>query len=78
MKTKAAVLQVLNDNSISRYRLAKNLKVQPIMISNYINKGTRMGVVTATQFEAVYGITISDVYDTRCDNDTKTVSEPAK
>lgn len=70
MKTKDAVRKVLVDNDMSMYRLAKHLKLQPIMIKNYIAKGTRMSGRTACKFKELYGITISDVYNARTRNDT--------
>lgn len=50
----------------SKYALAKSLSdkdlvVQPIQISNYIN-GTRMSKKVAERFNETYGIIISDAY----------------
>jgi len=65
MLTKDAVIKVLNDEGITPYRLAKNIGVQPIMINNYIGKGTSMGVKTAAKFTALYSIDIDDIFDNR-------------
>ena len=62
MNTKEAVLAVLSRHSISKYRLAKTIGVQPIMIDRYLT-GTRMGVKPCREFEREYLIEIDDVYD---------------
>lgn len=61
MNTHDAVLHVLKEEGISKYRLAKVIGVQPIMIDNYLFK-TRMRQATADKFETAYGIKIDDVY----------------
>lgn len=70
MMTKEAVSFVLETYDITPYRLAKNLGLQPIMISNYLDNGVRMGKDTAKRFHALYGIEIADIYQRR-KNDTK-------
>jgi len=60
--TRTAVLKVLKETGMSKYRLAKELGIQPIMINNYLKK-TRMGKVTAERFELIFNIRIKDVYD---------------
>lgn len=64
MITKNAVAKVLKEEDISKYRMAKDLDKQPIMIDNYL-KGTRMGVKTAEKFLTLYGVEISDAYTNR-------------
>jgi len=78
MNTKDAVLQVLNEQDISRYRMAKELNIQPIMIKNYIDKGTRMGVKTAAKFLDLYNIEISDIFKNRCDNAATSASDSSE
>lgn len=65
MNTKQAVISVLKETKRSKYWLAKQLGVQPIMISNYIRerKPSRMSKPTADTFEQLFGITIDDVYN---------------
>lgn len=64
LTTKEAVIFVLRDKDISKYRLAQTLGIQPIMVDNYMNN-TRMGKKTADKFETLYDIEISDVYNNR-------------
>ncbi len=78
MNTKDAVLKVLLDTGISRYRMAKDLNLQPIMIKNYIDKGTRMGRATAERFESKYGEKISDIFDNRSSNATTPASNKSE
>ena len=64
--TKQAVLKVLTTKVVrSKYALAQALGIRPLMINNYLTKGTRMGTATAAKFEELYSITIADVYDNR-------------
>lgn len=66
LTTESAVIHVLvNAMANSKYHLATMLQIRPIMISNYLHKGTRMGRTTADKFEALYDIEITDVYDPR-------------
>lgn len=62
MNTKDAVHHVLVTTRKSKYRLARDLGVAPIMIDNYLN-GTRMGVERAKTFLDLFNIVIEDVYD---------------
>ena len=61
MKTRDAVIHVLKEEGISKYKMAKDIGVQPIMINHYLNK-CRMRQDTANRFQLVYGIEIDDVY----------------
>lgn len=76
MNTREAVMVVLLREGISKYRLAKNLGIQPIMVDNYLGpKSTRMSKPTADKFTSLYNIEISDVYQSRKNIDeTKTSS----
>ena len=65
MLTKDAVFRVLSTEGISKYRLAKEIGVQPIMIDNYLDHGTRMGVATAKKFTEVYAIEVDDIFNNR-------------
>jgi len=62
--TKEAVLHILKEMQLSKYRLAQMINVKPIMVNNYIrdNKPCKMGVTTAQNFEALFQIKITDVY----------------
>jgi predicted transcriptional regulator len=75
MNTHDAVLHVLKEENISKYKMANMIDVKPIMIDHYLYK-TRMRKDTADRFEAVYGIKIDDVYPTAKlhNGNTKTVS----
>ena len=75
LTTKAAVLFILADRKISKYRMAKDIGVQPIMIDNYSGpRGTKMGEATAKRFEDIYGIEIIDTYTVRKNNGSETSS----
>lgn len=65
MTTKEAVLKVLKDTGMSRYWLAHQIEVRPIMISNYVRmaKPCRMSIPTATRFTAIFDIAIDDIYN---------------
>ncbi len=65
MKTKKAVLRVLKKTRNSKYWIAKQLGVRPIMISYYIRpvKPCKMSKLTADKFEAIFNIKITDVYN---------------
>jgi len=64
--TQMAVFEVLANNLVrSKYAMAKALGVQPIMINNYMHKGTRMSTDTANKFTELYQIEITDIYDNR-------------
>ena len=65
LTTKKAVLLVLKDTKRSKYWLAQQLEVQPIMISHYIRpvKPSRMSKKTADLFEQLFTIKITDVYN---------------
>ena len=62
LTTKDAVISVLEGTRWSKYKLAQELGVRPIMISNYLKQGTKMGKATAERFTAKFDITISDIY----------------
>lgn len=65
LPTKEAVLLILRETGCSKYRLAKNLDVNPIMINNYIRdvKPSKMSKPTASLMKQFYGITITDIYN---------------
>lgn len=65
LTTREAVLQVLRETKRSKYWLAQQLEVQPIMINNYIRKKkpNRMGKKTADIMERIFLIKISDMYN---------------
>jgi len=63
LTTKDAVMHTLVSRGWSKYRLAQELGVRPIMIDNYLKKGTKMGEKTATRFEDTLGIEITDTYN---------------
>lgn len=77
LDTKAAVMHVLISKDWSKYRLAQEMGVRPIMIDNYLKKGTRMSEATATRFEDNFGIEIIDVYTNRkpINDDTRSSSD---
>ena len=63
MNTKAAIRHVLTVTQKSKYRLARDLDIAPIMIDNYMNS-TRMGIKTYEKFKNLFPNTIiDDVYD---------------
>lgn len=62
MNTREAVIYVLKEEGISKYRMGYDLGVRPIMIDHYLNK-SRMKQDTADKFEAKYNIHIDDVYN---------------
>lgn len=64
LTTKQAVLKVLRDMHWSKYKLAQEMGVRPIMISNYLKdeKPTKMSGRTADRFEDTFGIEITDAY----------------
>jgi predicted transcriptional regulator len=61
MPTKEAVQTILKENRWSKYRLAKQLGVRPIMIDNYL-KTTRLGGENADKFKSRFDIEITDAY----------------
>lgn len=61
MKTRDAVIHVLKEEGISKYKLAKDIGCTPIMINHYLNI-TRMRQGIADRFKLAYGIDIDDVY----------------
>jgi len=65
LTTKKAVMLVLKDTKRSKYWLAQQLEVQPIMISNYLRpvRPSRMGIKTAELFKQLFTIEITDVYN---------------
>jgi len=65
METKKAVLKVLKDTGKSRYWIAKQIEVNPIMVSHYIreNKPCRMSVKTAAKFKEAFDIEITNAYN---------------
>lgn len=65
LTTKEAVKLVLTETKCSKYRLAHNLGVQPIMITNYLRKvkPSKMSIPTAAKMEQLYSINITDIYD---------------
>jgi len=76
LTTKQAVTLVLKETKRSKYWLAQQLEVQPIMINNYLRpvRPSRMGVKTAEIFERLFTIKITDVYNPIkevVDDDTK-------
>jgi len=63
MNTQAAVLKILaGAEAPSKYALAKLLKVQPIMISHYLN-GSRMRQAKADIIKDKFNIVVTDVYN---------------
>lgn len=64
MKTREAILLVLEREGITKYRLAKDLGIASTVSVNQWLRGTRMSVLVAERFKTVYSITISDTYDT--------------
>lgn len=65
MKTKEAVKKVLKDTGKSKYWLAKQLGVGPIMINHYIRPvlPCRMSVATAKKFTVLFDIEIEGAYN---------------
>lgn len=66
MRTAQAVAFVLKDQGLTKYGLAKALGLGATTSVYQWLKGTRMNSTSATKFEELYGITISDVYDPLC------------
>lgn len=63
MKTQVAVLKALSGReSPTKYAVAKQLGVRPIMIDHYLN-GSRMKQDTADRFQELFGYEITDVYN---------------
>lgn len=58
MTTKEAVQKALTE--ISGYRLAKILRVSPIMVTRYKTGESCMSEFTAALFEANFGIEVTD------------------
>ena len=78
LTTKKAVTLVLKDTKRSKYWLAQQLEVQPIMINNYLRpvRPSRMGRKTAALMERLFTIKITDIYNPIkeiIDDDTKGV-----
>ena len=65
LTTKKAVTLVLKDTKRSKYWLAKQLEVQPIMINHYLRpvRPSRMSKKTADIFERLFTIKITDIYN---------------
>ena len=65
MKTKEAIFHVLQETKVSKYRLAMQLGVRPIMINHYIRsvKPCKMSKLTADKFEDIFDIKIIDMYN---------------
>lgn len=64
LATGEAVAKVLKMKNISKYKMAQQIGVSPIMISNYLS-GSKMRQKIADTFETYYGIEISDVFTGR-------------
>lgn len=62
MNTYEAISYVLKEEGISKYKLAHEIAISPIMVSNYLTKGTRMRKDTAARFKARYNIDVTDSY----------------
>lgn len=58
---KDAVAHVLETRELSKYALAKQLQVSPIMIDRYLKDTSKMGPDTAKRFSFLFNITIEDV-----------------
>lgn len=67
LTTRKAVIKVLQDNRWSNYRLAQELGLRPIMITNYLreHKPSKMSSRTALNFERLFDIEITDPFDPR-------------
>jgi len=78
MKTKEAVLKVLKDTGKSKYWLAMQIEVRPIMISNYIRPVApcKMSKPTASRFTALFDIVIDDIYNPMKEINDDTVVVP--
>jgi len=65
MTTRKAIIKVMVMHNKSRYRIAKDLEVSPIMITNYLKEegNSVMGVKTANKFFNIYNIEISDIFN---------------
>ena len=65
MTTRKAVIKVMVMHKKSRYRIAKDLGISPIMITNYLKEedNSVMGTKTADKFFAIYNIEISDIFN---------------
>lgn len=61
MKAQDAVAHVLETRALSKYALAKQLQISPIMIDRYLKDKSRMGPTTAKRFHFLFSITIEDV-----------------
>ena len=56
-----AIIHLVNDRELSKYRIAKELGVQPIMINKYLD-GSRPRQGAADRMEDTYGIEVTNVY----------------
>ena len=59
MNTKEAILFVLEDENISKYKMAQELGCAPILVNYWLN-GTKMGVQYRELFELVYKVKIDE------------------
>jgi hypothetical protein len=74
MSTKDAVLYLL-DAGYTKYKIAKVLQAQPIMIDNYLN-GAKMRRATALRFKSAFKIEVTDVFGIdKNDNDSTRVPD---
>lgn len=68
LNTRQAVKYLLDNNLVtSKYALAQILGMQPIMIDNYLKKGTRMGELPSEIMHIAFNIIITDTYRKRHD-----------
>lgn len=63
MKTKDAVALVLEQEQLSKYRLAQMLDMAGVVSVNQWLRGTCMSEKTANKFYQLFNIRISDVYE---------------
>ena len=63
MNTQEAVERILDEENITKYRMAKDLGIaSSISVKGWL-RGTRMSTRVAAKFNEVYNIKISDAYD---------------
>lgn len=59
MRTAEAVQFILDDENISKYRMAHDLGCAPVLVNYWLN-GTKMGKQYRELFETVYKVVIND------------------
>lgn len=62
MQTKEAVEFILASKGLTKYALAKSLRVAPVSVNQWL-RGTRMSTAVAERFKTLYIINIENTYD---------------